>query len=174
MYWCRAYVTPVFKKGDKSQAVNYRPISLTCILSKVLEHIMASQIVKHMNEHSLLYDLQHGFREKRSCETQLTMLVEDLARGASRGKQTDLILLDFSKAFDKVNHSKLIWKLHQYGIRSNVLHWVQAFLSNRSQSVIVRGEIGCGASLLWCTPGLCSWADPVPHLHQRPTRLNNL
>ena len=89
MDWCRAYVTPVFKKGDKSQAVNYRPISLTCILCKVLEHIMASQIVKHMNEHSLLYDLQHGFREKRSCETQLTMLVEDLARGASRGsKQT--------------------------------------------------------------------------------------
>ena len=134
------YVTPVFKKGDKSQAVNYRPISLTCILCKVLEHIMASQIVKHMNEHSLLYDLQHGFREKRSCETQLTMLVEDLARGASRGKQTDLILLDFSKAFDKVNHSKLIWKLHQYGMRSNVLHWVQAFLSNRSQSVVVGGE----------------------------------
>ena len=130
MDWCRAYVTPVFKKCDKSQAVNYRPISLTCILRKVLEHIMASQIVKHMNKHSLLYDLQHGFRENRSCETQLTMLVEDLARGASRGKQTDLILLDFSKAFDKVNHSKLIWKLHQYCIRSNVLHWVQAFLSN--------------------------------------------
>ena len=138
--WCHAFVTPVFKKGDKSQAVNYRPISLTCILCKVLEHIMASQIVKHMNEHSLLYDLQHGFREKRSCETQLTMLVEDLARSASKGKQTDLILLDFSKAFDKVNHSKLIWKLHQYGIRSNVLRWVQAFLGNRSQSVVVEGE----------------------------------
>ena len=59
MDWCRAYVTPVFKKGDKSQAVNYRPMSLTCIFCKVLEHTMASQIVKHMNEHSLLYDLQH-------------------------------------------------------------------------------------------------------------------
>ena len=63
---------------------------------------MASQIVKHMNKHGLLYDLQHGFREKRSCETQLTMLVEDLSRAANKGKQTDLILLDFSKAFDKV------------------------------------------------------------------------
>ena len=101
---------------------------------------MVSQIVKHMNEHSLLYDLQHGFREKRSCETQLTMLVEDLARNASKGKQTDLILLDFSKAFDKVNHSKLIWKLRQYGIRSNVLCWVQAFIGNRSQSVVVEGK----------------------------------
>ena len=138
--WCQAYVTPVFKKGDKTQAVNYRPISLTCILCKVMELIMASQIVKHMNKHSLLYDLQHGFREKRSCETQLTMLVEDLSRAANKGKQTDLILLDFSKAFDKVNHPKLIWKLHQYGIRSHVLRWIQAFLGNRSQSVVVGGE----------------------------------
>ena len=82
---------------------------------------MASHVVKHINSHDLLYDLQHGFREKRSCETQLTMLVEDLVRNMSSGKQTDLVLLDFSKAYDKVNHSKLLWKLHQYGIR--VPHW---------------------------------------------------
>ncbi|MEW8546483.1 MAG: reverse transcriptase family protein, partial [Candidatus Thiodiazotropha sp.] len=138
--WCKAYVTPVFKKGEKSLAANYRPISLTCILCKVLEHILASNIIKHLDERGLMYDLQHGFREKRSCETQLVMLVEDLARGASVGKQTDLILLDFSKAFDKVNHSKLIWKLHQYGIRSNVLSWICAFLGDRSQQVVVGGE----------------------------------
>ena len=61
----------------------------------------------------ILYNLQHGFRENMSCETQLIMLVEDLAKSVSTGKQTDLVLLDFSKAFDKVNHSKLLWKLHQ-------------------------------------------------------------
>ena len=108
--WCKVQVTPIFKKGDKSSAANYRPISLTCTLCKFLEHIMASQVVKHMNTHDLLYDLQHSFREKRTCETQLAMLVEDLARNMSAGKQTDLIglLLDFSKAFDKVNHSKIL------------------------------------------------------------------
>ena len=130
----------IFKKGSKSSAANYRPISLTCILCKVLEHIIASQVVKHLNSHDLLYDLQHGFREKRACETQLTMLVEDLARNLSKGKQTDLVLLDFSKAFDKVNHSKLLWKLHQYGIRGHALAWIRAFLGNRSQTVVLEGE----------------------------------
>ena len=68
-----------------------------------------------------MYDLQHGFWERRSCETQLVSLIEDLARKSSLGKQTDLILLDFSKAFDKVNHSKFLWKLHSYGIRNTTL-----------------------------------------------------
>ena len=101
---------------------------------------MASHLVKHLDKHDLLYDLQHGFREKRSCETELTMLFEDLAKNTSAGKQTDLILLDFSKAFDKVSHSKLLWKLHQYGIRGNALSWIRAFLGNRSQTVVLEGE----------------------------------
>ena len=138
--WMTANVMPVFKKGDKSLAENYRPISLTCILCKVLEHILASNIIRHLDGQGILYDLQHGFREKRSCETQLIMLIEDLARSASLGKQTNIILLDFSKAFDKVNHSKLLWKLHQYGIRGQVLNWVRAFLGSRSQRVVIDGE----------------------------------
>ena len=87
-----------------------------------------------------MYDLQHGVREKISCETQLVMMIYDLANNASAGKQTNVILLDFSKAFDKVNHSKLLWKLHQYGIRDKVLSWIQALLGNRYQQVVVDGE----------------------------------
>ena len=93
-----------------------------------------------MNTHDLLYDLQHGFREKLSCETQLAMLVEDLARNLSAGKQTDLILLAFSMAFDTVNHSKLPFELHQYGIRGNALNWIRAFLGYRSQTEVLDGK----------------------------------
>ena len=96
--WNDANVCPLFKKGDKSTASNYRPISLTCILCKVSEHIVASNLVTHLDSHQLLYDLQHGFRSKRSCETQLVMLMEDMSRNAIAGQQTDLILLDVSKS----------------------------------------------------------------------------
>ena len=101
-------MSPVFKKGTKSDPANYRPISLTCILCKVMEHIIASKLTQHFNQNNILYDLQHGFRERRSCETQLIQLVEDLGRQLVDGKQVDLVLLDFSKAFDKVSHSKTI------------------------------------------------------------------
>ena len=101
---------------------------------------MASHLVKHFDKHDLLFELQHSFREKRSCDSQPTMLFEVLARNTSAGKQTDLILLDFLKAFDKVNHSNLIWKLHQYVIRGNEMSWIGAFQGNRSQTVIIEGE----------------------------------
>ena len=94
----------------------------------------------HFTELDILYDLQHGFREKRSCETQLIMLVDELAKNMQMGKQTDLILLDFSKAFDKVAHEKkLLLKLHQYGIRGDTLNWIKDFLDNRKQTVVING-----------------------------------
>ena len=94
----------------------------------------------HLDSHQLLYDIQHGFRSKRSCEIQLVLLMEDLFRNAIKGQQTDFILLDFSKAFDKVSHEKLLLKLHHCGVRGQVLHWIKAFLSIRSQTVILESE----------------------------------
>ena len=122
----------LFKKGDKSTASNYRSISLTCILFNVLEHIFAPNLVTDLDSHQLLYDLQHCFRSMRSCETQLVMMMGDLSRNAIKWQHTDIILLDFSKAFDKVSHEKLLLKLHHCGVRGQVLHWIKAFLSNRS------------------------------------------
>ena len=74
--WSTAFVCPLFKKGDTSLASNYRPISLTSIPCKVLEHVVTTNIVSHMDKYNLLYDLQHGFCSKRSCETQLVTLIE--------------------------------------------------------------------------------------------------
>ena len=135
--WLKANVSPVFKKGEESSPSNYRHISLTCILFKILQHIITSNIVKDLDDIKILYDLQHGFRAKRSCETQLIVLVEELHQNMKAGKQTDVILLDFSKAFDKVNHEKLIYKLHGYGIRGKTLTWIKAFLNGRSQTVVL-------------------------------------
>ena len=137
--WKEANVSPIFKKGDKTDPANYRPISLTCVLCKVLEHIVASNISKHFTDQNILYDLQHGFRERRSCETQLIMLIDELSKNMESKKQTDLILLDFSKAFDKVAHEKLLQKLHAYGIRGDTLKWIKDFLDNRKQSVVTNG-----------------------------------
>ena len=138
--WKKAQVCPLFKKGSKQDPANYRPISLTCILCKTMEHIIASGLTKHFNQNDILYDLQHGFRERRSCETQLLQLIDDLARNMTEGKQTDLILLDFSKAFDKVNHLKLLYKLQVHGVQGRTRGWIESFLLGRSQTVVLNGE----------------------------------
>ncbi|KAK3103021.1 hypothetical protein FSP39_015814 [Pinctada imbricata] len=138
--WKMAHIVPIFKKGDKSKASNYRPVSLTSICSKLMEHILHSNIITHLEQHSILTDTQHGFRSRRSCETQLIYTVHELARNLSEGKQIDAILLDFSKAFDKVPHERLLYKLHYYGVRDNTLTWVRSFLQGRKQLVLVEGE----------------------------------
>ncbi len=138
--WKHALVQPLFKKGDRSRAVNYRPISLTCICCKLLEHIVRSAVTKHLDAQNLLVNAQHGFRKQRSCETQLLMTTDDLASTIDAGKQTDLILLDFSKAFDKVPHERLLRKLSYYGIIGKPLAWIKSFLMDRTQEVVVEGE----------------------------------
>ena len=102
--WKNANVVPIFKKNNRSCPLNYRPVSLTSICCKVLEHIIYSNICKHLEEHSILCKQQHGFRSGHSCETQLINTVDHLAYNLNIGLQTDLVLLDFKKAFDKVPH----------------------------------------------------------------------
>ena len=101
---------------------------------------MASGISKHFTEQNILSELQHGFREKKSCETQFITLVHEFSKSMQSGKQTDLILLDFSKALDKVAHEKLSLKLHFYGISGDILNWNKDFLDKRTQSVMLNGS----------------------------------
>ena len=96
--------------------------------------------MKHAQSHNILYDLQHGFRSRVSCETQLIQFTNDLVTNMQSGAQTDVIVMDFSKTFDKVSHTKLIDKLHHYGIQGKNNSWVKAFLTDRSQRVLIEGE----------------------------------
>ena len=139
--WKIAKVTPIFKKGNKSNPSNYRPVSLTSICCKVLEQIIYSSVSHHLTQYNILRTEQHGFWSGRSCESQLLITIHDLAQNLDEGKQTDVILLDFTKAFDKVPHNHLCYKLSLYGIRGSLLLWIKNFLTGRTQQVVVNGHI---------------------------------
>ena len=137
--WRSANVTAIFKKGDRFKASNYRPVSLTSLCCKLQEHIIVSSTLKHLEHHKILTDCQHGFRARRSCETQLVTLCHEIAESLDKNKQTDMIILDFSKAFDRVPHQRLLIKLRHYGIQGTTFKWIQSFLSSRNQQVVVDG-----------------------------------
>ena len=132
-----AIVTAIYKKGAKSDPSNYRPIFLTCLCCKMLEHIVLSHVAKHLSQKNILLDSQHGFRARLSTVTQLITSVHDWATTLEHRGQTDVILLDFSKAFDKVSHHHLSVKLDFYRIRGSTQRWINAFLANRQQAVSV-------------------------------------
>ena len=139
--WKDALISPIYKKGDRCSAANYRPVSLTCVVCKILEHIIHSSVMKHLDKFDIITDKQHGFRRRRSCETQLIATIEGIASKLRTGKdQVDIILLDFAKAFDKVPHIRLLHKLDYYGIRGGTLSWIKEFLSGRSQQVVLEGQ----------------------------------
>ena len=132
--WKHANVSPIFKKGQKYDPANYRPNYR--IASNIMENVICMQ---HASCNSIFYDLQRGFRDRRSCETQLLEFVQDVVTYMQDGAQSDVCVLDFSKAFDKVGHQRLIEKLKWYGIRGSVNHWIADFLRNRTQSVVIEG-----------------------------------
>ena len=127
-------------------------------LLQTLEHILVSNINRHLALDSILADCQHGFRSRRSCKTQLVQLVHDIISNidgaVNRGhKQTeDLIIMDFAKAFDKVPHGRLLHKLDYYGIRGSTHKWINSWLSGRTEQVVLDGQV----------------SDPVPVLSGVP------
>ncbi len=137
--WRKANISPIYKKGDTTDPANYRPISLTSVCCKLLEHIIDSQLMKHLDKFSILTDEQHAFRRARSTESQLILTTHDLAKNLDDRITTDLAILDFSKAFDVVPHKKLLIKLDHYGIRGNTKRWIENFLTQRLQRVTING-----------------------------------
>jgi hypothetical protein len=139
--WKEATVTPLHKKGSKKTPGNYRPISLTSVVGKLLESLVRDQIVKHMTDNNLFTEDQHGFVPGRSCVTQLLVVLDTWTRWLDEGVPIDTAYLDFSKAFDSVPHERLLRKVEAHGIRGETLQWLRNFLSGRKQRVQVNGKM---------------------------------
>ena len=138
--WKLANVTPIFKKGNKSLPANYRPISLTSVVCKLMETIIRDKIVKFLEENKIMKDSQHGFRNKRSCLTNLLDFFYEVFNSYDETKAVDVIYLDFQKAFDTVPHKRLISKVKAHGIAGNTLKWLEDWLSDRKQRVVINGK----------------------------------
>ena len=135
--WKMAKITPIFKKGAKKHASNYRPVSLTSQVCKVLERIIRKRLVSHLDEHKLITPCQHGFVKKHSCLTNLLEALEDWTKALDEGHSLDVIFLDYQKAFDTVPHRRLLKKLSAYGVKRKVLNWIESFLTGRTQQVVI-------------------------------------
>lgn len=136
--WKAARIIPVAKKPRPSLPTDFRPISILPTLSKVFEKILAKQIVGHLNSNSLLSTFQSGFRPQHSCATAMVKILDDIRQQYDQSYLTVLCLLDFSKAFDRVNHSILCKKLrHYFGFSDRAVKLLSSYLSNRSQRVLV-------------------------------------
>jgi len=138
--WLTANITPIFKKGDRAHPTNYRPISLTSICCKLLEHILYHCITEHLNTYQILSDKQYGFRPNHSCESQLLRVVEEIQLAMDHHLSVDLIFIDFRKAFDTVPHQRLLKKLHHYGIQGKIYNWIASWLTKRTQRVVIKGH----------------------------------
>lgn len=136
--WKTANIVPIHKKGTKLLIDNYRPISILNVLSKVMERIV------HNNIYPLIVSnvpsQQHGFIKGRSTNTNLGIFVSDVFEGMNDGCQVDVVYTDFSKAFDRVDHVILLYKLQVLGIHGNLLRWMESYLRNRSQAVVMAGH----------------------------------
>jgi hypothetical protein len=141
--WKRAFVCPVYKgSGLKTDVVNYRPISLTCVCCKVMESVVSQSLLNYLQSNNLLTYAQHGFISKRSTLTAQLSCYNRWLKSIDCNRWVDVISLDFSKAFDTVSHSKLLYKLSTYGLSDRMLRWFKNFLSDRQQCV----KVGDGMS----------------------------
>ena len=137
--WKMAYISAIFKKGSRSLPANYRPISLTCIVCKILERFIRTKVMHHLQVENLLSDKQFGFINGRSTTLRLLNYLDKCADIIARGGVVDTIYLDFAKAFDAVPHRRLMGKLQSYGIEGNILKCIEQFLTGRTQVVLVNG-----------------------------------
>ena len=125
---------PSLKKGEKSKAENYRPISLTSVPGKFMERLVRKAIVEHMTTNKVLSESQHDFLKGKSCVTQLLEYLEDITEAMDNGKDVDVIYLDLCKVFDKIPHRRLLKKLEKYRIKGKLLNRIKDYLLSDRRS----------------------------------------
>ena len=138
--WRVANVVPLFKKGNRNDPGNYRPVSLTSVVGKLMEKVLRDGIYDHLERCGLIRDSQHGFVKGRSCLTNLIEFFEEVTKCVDEGRAVDVIYMDFSKAFDKVPHGRLMKKVRMCGIEGKLADWIGNWLSDRRQRVVVDGK----------------------------------
>ena len=158
--WRSANVTPVHKGGSKKMVSNYRPISLTSTVSKIMESIIRSAIMVHLTIHNLIKSTQHGFMKKKSCLTNLLHCMDEITKILDDGDCADILYLDFSKAFDKVQHQRLLKKMQDLNIDRAILSWIKSWLSDRTQQVVLNGEAS-GSIPVPCSVGQGTVLGPL-------------
>ena len=132
-------ISPIYKGGNRRQPKNYRPVGLTSHIIKLFERIIVKQLSQFLEDNSRHNDQQHGFRQGRSCLSQLLQHHLEILKHLESGFGMDVIYLDFSKAFDKVNQPTLLRKLNKIGIQGKLLNWLENYFMDRTQTVIVEG-----------------------------------
>ena len=128
--WRQANVVPILKKGDKADSSNCHPISLTSVVGKMLEAIITGAIKKHLDEHKLIRHSQHGYSKGKSCLTNLLTFYRKVFETIDKGDEYDIVYLDYSKAFDRVPHRRLLSKVKAKGKGRKLLEWIRGWLTD--------------------------------------------
>ena len=146
----RAMIIPIYKAGSKTHLDNYRPISILAVLSKVFERVVQQQVYDYLEQNKLLSQSQFGFRKGSSTQHAVTLLSDAIKQAMDTGMLTGTVFVDLSKAFDTVDHARLLSKLPIYGILNRELKWFESYLFNRNHFVSFHGapsevcSISCG------------------------------
>ena len=142
----------LFKKGSRNKSENYRPVSLTSVICKLLERLIKDHLVDFLVKNKLINPSQHGFLKARSCLTNMLCFLEDVTKWLDEGSPVDIIYLDFKKAFYKVPHQRLLLKLKAHGIGNGMINWIEKWLIDRRQRVVVDGEVSNWKAVLSGVP----------------------
>jgi hypothetical protein len=150
--WRTAIICPIFKKGDKFDPGNYRPVSLTSLVVKIMESIIYDTTIKFLVKHHVIPDNQHGFMPGKSITSNLLCCLSDWTKLLDLGRSLDVVYFDFAKAFDRVPRKLLLFKLQHIGIRGSLFYWLDAFLSDRTFKVKVGGVLSTSEKVISGVP----------------------